>query len=210
MTRHGMDAGEPRIARPGAPRTDGVHEWLAGCRLLLERAWSAETAHPSYAAGGGGAGPRGQCGASSAWLAAQLRFRYGIESAYCYGRLQPDVSGVGPVDHRCWLEIGPPYAPRLLVIDITSDQAPGLGRNVICEPGDLLERYGLRYIANSRRTPDDLGSDSAWPRYLLLSEAVTKNTGDWHPGAPGTATALKSVAQINPRCKYNLRHHCVH
>jgi hypothetical protein len=146
---------------------------LPGYRMLLERARSAATAHPAYAwRAADGPGPRGQCGVASAWVAHELRGVHGIEATYCCGALESDAAGVTGIDHHCWLEVGHPVDPGRLVIDMTSDQASGLGRTTLCASHEDLAQQGLRYVVKVRRHLDELGHDSVWPRFLLLREAV--------------------------------------
>jgi hypothetical protein len=142
-------------------------------RRFLESAWSVDTVHPGYIKEFAAApGPQGQCGIASVWLARELRVRYGIEATYCYGNLETDVPGVKPVDHHCWLEIGAPADPRRLVVDLTCDQAIGLGEATLCEWHGDLERRGLRYVSFTRRRLDELDQDRVWSRYLSLRDTL--------------------------------------
>jgi hypothetical protein len=146
---------------------------LIDYRKLLEAAWSAETAHPSYMRTfRERPGPRGQCGVASVWLARELRKQYGLEATYCYGRLEVGIPSVGSVDHHCWLELGPESDCQRLVVDLTCDQASGLGRETLCEAYEDLVRSGLVYTAMFRRKLDELDQDRVWPRFLLLKDAV--------------------------------------
>jgi hypothetical protein len=144
-------------------------------RRLLESAWSADTAHPSYAKDfADNPGPRGQCGVVSVWLARELRTKFGIEATYCYGRLDVDIPGVQPVAHHCWLEIGQQSDLGRLVVDLTCDQATGLGRETLCETHEELARQGLRYDALFRHRLDKLKRDRVWFRFLELDDSVAE------------------------------------
>jgi len=146
---------------------------LADYRRLLQIAWSADTAHPSYVKSfAENPGPRGQCGVASVWLARELRTVYGVEATYCYGRLEADIPGVEPVDHHCWLEVGRSSDPNRLVVDLTCDQATGLDRETLCDTYGDLAKQGLHYVAAFRRRLDELRQDRVWPRFLLLNDAV--------------------------------------
>jgi hypothetical protein len=148
---------------------------LSGYRRLLESAWSADTAHPSYAKDfADNPGPRGQCGVASVWLARELRTKFGIEATYCYGRLDVDIPGVQSVAHHCWLEIGRQSDPGRLVVDLTCDQATGLGRETLCEMHKELARQGLRYDASFRHRLDELKRDRVWFRFLELDDSVAE------------------------------------
>jgi len=155
---------------------------LSDYRKTLERAWSACTVHPGYIRDyEANPGPRGQCGVASVWLARELRVRHGIEATYCYGKLETEVAGVEPVDHHCWLEIGPAADPGRLVIDLTCDQARGLKQTTLCDFHGDLSRRGLRYITSARQRLDELDQDRVWSRYLALRDTV-EGVGR---GAPG-------------------------
>jgi hypothetical protein len=144
-------------------------------RQLLESAWSADTAHPSYAKDfADNPGPRGQCGVASVWLARELRTKFGIEATYCYGHLDVSLAGVQSVAHHCWIEIGCSVDPARLVVDLTCDQATGLGRETLCEPHEDLAKGGLGYRALFRRPLDELKSDRVWFRFLELDDSVAE------------------------------------
>jgi len=144
-------------------------------RRLLESAWSADTAHPSYAKDfAENPGPRGQCGVVSVWLARELRTKFGIEATYCYGRLDVDIQGVQPVAHHCWLEVGRQSDPGRLVVDLTCDQATGLGRETLCETHSELATQGFRYDALHRHRLDALTRDRVWFRFLELDDSVAE------------------------------------
>jgi hypothetical protein len=144
-------------------------------RRLLESAWSADTAHPSYMKDfADNPGPRGQCGVVSVWLARELRTKFGIEATYCYGRLDVDIPGVQPVAHHCWLEIGRQSDPNRLVVDLTCDQATGLGRETLCEMHEELAAQGLHYNAQFRHRLDALKRDRVWFRFLELDDSVNE------------------------------------
>jgi hypothetical protein len=144
-------------------------------RRLLESAWSSDTAHPSYARDFvENPGPRGQCGVASVWLARELRTQFGIEATYCYGRLDVNIPCVQPVAHHCWLEIGRQSDPGRLVVDLTCDQATGLGRETLCEKHEDLARQGLRYDALYRHRLDELKQDRVWFRFLELDDSVAE------------------------------------
>jgi len=150
-------------------------EELRRYRQLLESAWSVNTAHPRYALDAGRSSmpnPRGQCGVTSAWLAVELHGRHNLDATYCYGSLEIDIPGVPAVRHHCWLEIGEPENPHRLVIDLTSDQAVGLNRDIICEPHDELVAQGMRYVASTRLPHDRLPSDPVWSRLEALLDVV--------------------------------------
>jgi hypothetical protein len=157
----------------GASRKTEISSRLPDYRKTLEKAWSSCTVHPGYIRDfEANPGPRGQCGVASVWLARELRVRDGIEAMYCYGKLETDVSGVEPVDHHCWLEIGSPTDPGRLVIDLTCDQAEGLRQATLCEFHGDLSRQGLRYVTHARRRLDELDQDRVWSRYLALRDTV--------------------------------------
>jgi len=144
-------------------------------RRMLESVWSADTAHPSYARDfADNPGPRGQCGVASVWLARELRTNFGIEGTYCYGRLDVDIPGVQPVAHHCWIEIGSESDPGRLVVDLTCDQATGLGRETLCETHEELGRQGIRYGAVFRYRLDELKRDRVWFRFLELDDSVAE------------------------------------
>ena len=144
-------------------------------RRMLESVWSADTAHPSYARDfADNPGPRGQCGVASVWLARELRTNFGIEATYCYGRLDVDIPGVQPVAHHCWIEIGSESDPGRLVVDLTCDQATGLGRETLCETHEELGRLGIRYGAVFRYRLDELKRDRVWFRFLELDDSVAE------------------------------------
>ena len=144
-------------------------------RRLLESAWSADTAHPSYAKDfADNPGPRGQCGVSSVWLARELRTKFGIEATYCYGRLDVNIRDVQPVAHHCWLEIGLQTDSNRLVVDLTCDQATGLGRETLCEMHGELAAQGLHYKAQFRHRLDALKRDRVWFRFLELDDSVSE------------------------------------
>lgn len=155
---------------------------LMNYRKLLEAAWSAETAHPSYMRTfREQPGPRGQCGVASVWLAREIRAEHGFEATYCYGRLEVSIPGVDSVDHHCWIELGSAPDCRRLVVDLTCDQASGLGRETLCETYEDLVRQGLVYNATFRRKLDELEQDRVWPRFLLLRDAVDEIRRDITP-----------------------------
>jgi hypothetical protein len=144
-------------------------------RRMLESVWSADTAHPSYARDfADNPGPRGQCGVASVWLARELRTNFGIEATYCYGQLDVDIPGVQPVAHHCWIEIGRQSDPGRLVVDLTCDQATGLGRETLCETHEELDRQGIRYGAVFRYRLDELKRDRVWFRFLELDDSVAE------------------------------------
>ncbi|HTX82483.1 MAG TPA: hypothetical protein VME44_09910 [Streptosporangiaceae bacterium] len=152
-----------------------INPRLSGYRRLLESAWSTDTAHPSYAKDfADNPGPRGQCGVASVWLARELRSKFGIEATYCYGRLDVDIPGVQPVDHHCWIEVGRQSDPCRLVVDLTCDQAIGLGRETLCETHEDLIGRGLRYGALFRHRLDELKRDRVWFRFLELDDSVAE------------------------------------
>jgi hypothetical protein len=148
---------------------------LPGYRSMLEGAWSADTAHPSYAREfADNPGPRGQCGVASVWLARELRTRFGIEATYCYGQLDVDIPGVQPVAHHCWIEIGPESDASRLVVDLTCDQATGLDRQTLCEMHKDLASEGIRYGAVYRFRLDELKRDRVWFRFLELDDSMAE------------------------------------
>lgn len=156
-----------------ASRKSEISSHLADFRRFLEEAWSVGTVHPGYIKEfTTSPGPRGQCGVASVWLARELRVKHGIEASYCYGNLETDVPGVEPVDHHCWVEIGPAADPGRLVIDLTCDQASGLGQETLCESHGDLARRGLRYVAFARHRLDELDQDRVWSRFLSLRDTV--------------------------------------
>jgi hypothetical protein len=148
---------------------------LSEYRRLLESAWSADTAHPSYVRDfSDNPGPRGQCGVASVWLARELRTKFGIEATYCYGRLDVDIPGVQPVAHHCWIEVGQQSDPGRLVVDLTCDQASGLERKTLCEMHDELAKQGFHYNAVYRHRLDELKHDRVWFRFLELDDSVAE------------------------------------
>jgi hypothetical protein len=159
-------------------------EQLKNYRLHLQQGWSVETLHPAYRAEPAGGPPsRGQCGVSSVWLARKLR-DVGLEATYCYGRMSFEDPAAVAVDHHCWLEIGDVNDDGRLVIDVTSDQALGLDRPVLCEPHHELKRQGIHYEAGSRLTFDQLEDDRVWDRFMKLKEKLEPlNSEDLLPDA---------------------------
>lgn len=156
-------------------------EHLQRIRQRLEAGWSTKTMHPSYAVGlANGLGPmsRGQCGVSSLWLAVDLKRRLRIDAAYCCGRLSTDGPAAGSIDYHCWLEIGASNDAGRLIVDLTCDQAEGLGEKVLCEQFRTLLQRGIRYQADWRSDPEKLQSDPTgsgqrvWRRYHELVETI--------------------------------------
>lgn len=156
--------------------TPGDAVWLQRLveyRQLLEAAWSAETIHPGYATEDGPTTPsRGQCGVTSVWLARTLHTEYEVEATYCYGTLTIERPQLGNVDHHCWLEIGKSDDPSRIVIDLTCDQAEGLGSPILCEEYRKLAKRGVRYEARSRLEMNELDRDRVWKRFQALRTAV--------------------------------------
>jgi len=149
-------------------------ERLREYRRILEKAWSAETMHPSYLTEVDQIGPssRGQCGVSSVWLARELADVYHAEPTYCYGDLLfPDGSGE-PVTHHCWVEVGDHDDPGRVVIDLTSDQAEPSRDGIVCASHRELLSRGMNYVAHSRQGLEDLVRDRVWARFLLLDDAI--------------------------------------
>jgi hypothetical protein len=86
-------------------------------RLMLERAWSPETAYQGITLTPEDIPSRGQCGVTSLWVARFLVERRGVEAYF--------VEGISHIDGReedfVWAEArAPNHAPQAL--DLTSDQ----------------------------------------------------------------------------------------
>jgi hypothetical protein len=117
-------------------------------------------------------------------LAVDLKRRLHIDATYCCGRLSIDGPAPGSIDYHCWLEIGTQDDPGRLIVDLTCDQASGIGQKVLCEEHRSLLVRGIRYEADLRSDPEKLQSDPSgsgqrvWRRYHALVEAV---------GRPGEA-----------------------
>jgi hypothetical protein len=144
-------------------------------RAILERTWTAETAYPrtiaeldAYTPGD----PRGQCGVTSAWLAQELQRQFDLQPLFCRGSLRFSDATVESVPDHCWLEIGSPQDPARVILDLTSDQAKGFSRSIVCDTARTLGRQGITYDSIERMPIGNLPTNPVWPRYELLSSRL--------------------------------------
>jgi hypothetical protein len=157
------------------PEVDS-NSWLAlllGYRKLLEGAWSRSTIHPSYLGQvTEPIDPKGQCGVSSVWLARQLRTDFGVEATYCYGDLEFADPTRKPVHHHCWIEVGEEDDASRIVIDLTCDQAESVSEPVLSAEHTKLVERGMKYIARTRLSLDEIPLDRVWHRFNVLDDAM--------------------------------------
>lgn len=166
--RHRED-GLPR--RRFSPNDQDFLNRLVEYRKEIQAVWSARTAHPRYMLEyQDPADPRGQCGVASVWLARALRHEFGIESTYCYGQLRSTNPAISSVEHHCWVEIGRQSDPSRTIVDLTCDQAAGMGGPVLCGSHQDLAADGLSYNSVSRLRLDELPKDRVWRRFIVLSD----------------------------------------
>jgi hypothetical protein len=85
-------------------------------RIMLERAWSPETAYQGITLTPEDVPSRGQCGVTSLWFARHLR-RRGVDAYFVEGRTHLD----GMDEEYVWVEARRPGV-ETRAIDLTSDQ----------------------------------------------------------------------------------------
>lgn len=124
-------------------------ETLVAYRRVVEKGWTAKTAHPRFTGLNGR--PMGQCGVTSAWLQKRLREDHGIEALYCVG----EVSGPdGTMPHHCWLQHGRD------VYDLTIDQRwpdmPFVGADLNYRGRWFMARPGLTVLERLELLEDNL------------------------------------------------------
>jgi hypothetical protein len=157
--------------KPFSPYDQECIERLVEYRTKIQATWSEQTVHPKYKTKyDDPADPRGQCGVASVWLARALRHEFGVESTYCYGRLNATNPRISSVEHHCWVEIGDESDPFRTVIDLTSDQAVGMEGPVLCGKHADFVADGLSYDSVSRLRLDELPKDRVWRRFMVLSD----------------------------------------
>jgi len=152
-------------------------------RVVLARAWSEATIHPSFKTAESPARPAsvGQCGASSAWLLRRLSRSWRFEASYCFGDVFFGGGEHGVAEFHCWVEIGTESSAERLVIDLTFDQFDEFDqfemfrdRLVLCEPYRDLTARSIEYKAVSRRSLEELRDDSVWNRLEVLDQATSR------------------------------------
>jgi hypothetical protein len=150
---------------------------LRGFRDLLSRVWSLDTVHPETATEPAWmpGTPRGQCGVSSAWLAAVLHRDYSIPSTFCQGSLIFNDQRAADILDHCWLEING-GAGEELILDLTCGQARGFERQIVIDSKSHLDRERVHYVSHERLSTSDLPNNPVWPRYQTL----LRNLG-WPP-----------------------------
>jgi len=94
-------------------------------RIILEHAWSAETAHHSVTWGQGEPISRGQCGVSSVWLARRL-IELDYDAQVAEGTLELDDLHQGFV----WVQVNRKDETPW-VIDVTCDQFNSINRSKV-------------------------------------------------------------------------------
>ncbi len=149
-------------------------------RVVLARAWSEDTMHPSFRTTESPARPAsvGQCGASSAWLLRRLSRSWRSQASYCFGDVYFGGGEHDVAEFHCWVEIGTESSAERLVIDLTFDQFDQFemfrDRLVLCEPYRNLTAQSVEYKAVSRRSLEELRDDSVWKRLEVLDQATSR------------------------------------
>ncbi|MFD7157204.1 hypothetical protein ACFV9C_21585 [Kribbella sp. NPDC059898] len=150
----------------------GVADWraeLASYRQLVASGWTPKTVHRRFA-DADQSPSAGQCGVTSAWLMAVLRYRHSVPAVYCYGDVRAVRESAEDLLDHCWLEIGDEHDPDRTVVDLTCDQAAAFADDkVLCSSHRSIRSvYGMSYDAALRREPAELEDDEVQDRLGML------------------------------------------
>jgi len=144
--------------------------WLAlhgiAARVVLEQAWSPETAYQGITLQAEDVVARGQCGVTSLWFANYLE-RQGEEAYFVDGTIEID----GYVGEHVWAEtVRPTVGTRM--IDLTSGQYKTTHGTpvVVAQYGDFPGN-GV-YTPKQRFAPSEVPHGKLRRRYALLEENI--------------------------------------
>lgn len=139
-------------------------------RVMLECAWSRETAFQGIKLQPDDRPSRGQCGVSSLWFARHLQSQ-SVESLFTEGKihLRSDVS-----DDHVWVEVrGIGEDP--LVVDLTSDQyrSPLGTATHIGSYAEEAQTIGC-YTPETHLSPDEVPRRKLLARFALLEQNIAQ------------------------------------
>lgn len=138
-------------------------------RVMLERAWSPETAYQGITLSPEDVASRGQCGVTSLWFARYLQ-RRGVEAYFTEGIIHLD----GLNDEDVWVEARR-EGVAAMILDLTSDQYRTTNGTSVhvgvynSGPGTIGAYEPLQYFK-----PDEVPRKKLLARYAILEKNVAR------------------------------------
>lgn len=169
---YGMVNYDSEIIRP-IENVEEISQMADETRKILEIAWSKNTIHPDFRdlKGAGRFNPLGQCAVSARLLEDILNNQ--LPELTVSNVVGSVIDGQGKIltNNHVWLET--PVGDDALIIDITPDQAEGLGENapkVVIGLRSELRTIGYQYHSEHEDTDYHMreSSSASYDRYLLL------------------------------------------
>lgn len=141
--------------------------YLQDLRRTLESAWDDRTRHPGTQICQGDAASKGQCGVSTAYLAAELERQNHIV-VYCTGHVAFPLA-THDIDDHCWLKMKNDDA--IWIIDLTADQN-GYERTIVFDSEADLLKQGVVYRSEKERSLSHIKHENFLTRLKLLMNKI--------------------------------------